>query len=138
MKKIRIKRGSETNLTKLDLAEFGFTLDTSRLYIGDGISNRLIGNSFSVVKNVVVVTNNIELDKTNFAVLCKAIANDVTVKFPNPLYNQGQIYVIKKISGNKKVVLTSDYSLIEDQQSIQLKIYESITVIACETNWWII
>lgn len=41
--KIKIKRGLFANLPTLDLAEFGFTTDTKKLYIGDGTSSIKIG-----------------------------------------------------------------------------------------------
>lgn len=39
---IKIKRGSSANLPTLELAELGFTTDSKKLYIGNGISNTII------------------------------------------------------------------------------------------------
>lgn len=38
-RKIQFKRGYEKDLPKLDVAEFGFTTDTERLYVGGTAAN---------------------------------------------------------------------------------------------------
>jgi len=47
---IRIKRGAQADLPSLNLGEFGFVTDTKRLYIGDGVSNILIGQNVAYVQ----------------------------------------------------------------------------------------
>lgn len=43
MADIRIRRGTQAQLPTLNIAEPGFTTDTKRLYIGDGVGNIFIG-----------------------------------------------------------------------------------------------
>ena len=45
---IKIRKGAEAQLPTLGLAEPGFTTDTKRLFVGDGIGNILIGPSGGV------------------------------------------------------------------------------------------
>lgn len=51
MSLIKVKRGSSESLPTLGLAELGYTTDSKKLYIGNGISNTLINkwNPVSVV-----------------------------------------------------------------------------------------
>lgn len=47
---IRIRRGAQADLPSLNLGELGFVTDTKRLYIGDGVSNVLIGQDKAFVQ----------------------------------------------------------------------------------------
>lgn len=137
--KILIRRGAQDAMPTLEFSELGIALDTSRLYFGDGIGNRLIGNSYSSVKSAVITQADITLDKTNYAVLCRATA-DRYIYLPDASGNQGQIFIIKKISGNKKVyIVPAGADTIEGQISVTLsKIGESVEIIAADASWWIL
>ena len=59
---IRIRRGAQATFSgTLGLGEPGFTTDTKRLYIGDGISNILIGPT--TISGTYIINYTISYDK---------------------------------------------------------------------------
>lgn len=54
MASIKLKRGAEADIPTLSLAELGFTTDTRKLFIGNGIGNILLAmaSSVDIIKSI--------------------------------------------------------------------------------------
>lgn len=119
--------------------ELGYATDTKRLYIGSGVGNILLSNALSDRKSVVRTSIDIELDETHYAVFTDAAAAHIAVFLPAALTNQGQIYIVKQVIGNKRTnVIPSGTDIIEGASSVQIRRAESVTIIAEGAGWWII
>lgn len=136
---VKIMRGAQGDLTPLPQWQLGYTTDTKRVYIGNGIGNVPLANSLSQVKGVARVTVDIVLDATHYAVFCEA-AVEVNVYLPDAITNQGQMYIVKKVAGAKKVnIRPAGTDLIEGTALASLgKVGDSLTMMAELGNWWII
>lgn len=137
---LKIRRGTQNDLPYLGFWQIGYTTDTKRLYIGNGVGNILLTSALSVRKSVTRITANITLDATHYAVFCNSVTGNITVTLPDATANQGQTYIIKKINQSNKVTINrTGTDLIESATSLELKkLGESVTVIAESTNWWVI
>jgi len=137
---LKIRRGTQADLPYLGFWQFGFTTDTKRLYIGNGVGNILLASALSDRKSVFRTAINLTLNETHYAVFANTASGNITLTLPDATANQGQIYVIKKIHKNNKVtVIPSGTDVIEEDTEVVLnKMGESVTLIAENTNWWVI
>ena len=136
---LKIRRGSQDVLPPLNPFELGYTTDTKRLYIGNGVGNILLSNSLSERKSVVRTSVNIALNETHYGVFTEAAVVNISVFLPVALENQGQIYIIKQVLGSKRTnIIPNGADVVENQTALQIKTLESVTIMAENTGWWIV
>jgi hypothetical protein len=85
VRKIRFRRGNQTNLPSLDAGEPGFALDTNRFYIGGSSANVEIATKSYVDGEIENVLRIVSVPSTKFG-LAGDLAGDVA-------YNSSYLYI---------------------------------------------
>ena len=117
---ILIRRGSQAEIDSilLSIFELGYTTDTKRLYIGNGLENVLIGEAYTLHKNIITTSaTNYYPDDTDFTILCDTSANHVRVRLPYAADAPGRIFACKKLgTGNRMRIRARTGETIDGNQ----------------------
>ena len=141
---ILIRRGSQADIDSilLGLYELGYTTDTKRLYIGNGLENVLIGETYTLHKNIITTSDvNYYPTDTDFTILCDTSGNHVRVRLPYAADHPGRIFVCKKMdSANRMRIRAWTGETIDgNQQRSYSKNYSKYIVQSDGVaGWWIV
>lgn len=112
-----------------------------RMFEEGSIPNSKLSNIGVELPITVVTAANNTLDNTQYTILCDCSSNDINLDLPTVIGNVGLVYNIKKIDSTNNIVTVDGFGsqTIDDGETATiLTQYESITIQATLTGWWII
>jgi hypothetical protein len=139
--KIYIKRGSQAQIGTVLLvpAELGFTMDTHRLYIGNGIGNILLAEAHGLHRRIVTVSASTYVpDDTDFTILCDTSGGNVRINLRPAAECVGRILCCKKIDSNNRMrVEPSGAEKIDGKTRYNTtKLLKSYLIQSDGVGWW--
>ena len=141
--KIFIKRGSQAQIGTVLLvpAELGFTMDTHRLYAGNGIGNILLAEAHALHRRVVTATAGAYVpEDTDFTILCDTSAGNVQVDLPPAASCPGRVLCCKKTHADNRMRVEPYGNETIDGQNRKntTKEGKSFLIQSDGVGWWVL
>jgi len=121
-------------------ASFFWDATNSRLGVGTSTPNSTVSVNGSYTAKFVTVTANYTVLATDYTIIAKPSASNITIALPSAASSSGRIYVIKRVSTNRNVTINpSGSELIDGSLTFLIGTnYNSVMIQSDGTAWYII